>query len=48
MGIDPKTHYVNKDYVPKWILMHLRPKNSYEVWGIMYDPNEEIETGTGG
>ncbi len=48
MGTNPRTQYVNKDYVPKRILMHLRPKNSYEDWEIMYDPNEEIEAGTGG
>jgi len=48
MGRDFETHCVNKDHVPKWILIYLRPKNILEVRDIMYDPNEDIEAGIGG
>jgi hypothetical protein len=48
IGTDPETHCVNKDYVLERILMHLRPKNFYEVWEIMYDSNEDIEASNGG
>jgi len=48
MGRDLEIQCVNKNHVPEWILMCLRPKNTLEVRDIMYDPNEEIEVGTGG
>jgi hypothetical protein len=31
MGRDLETQFVNKEHVPEWIVMHLRPKNTLEV-----------------
>jgi hypothetical protein len=38
--------FVNKEHVFKWTLTQLRPKNSGEVRGMMYNSNEEIEVNT--
>jgi hypothetical protein len=39
---------VNKEHVFKWTLTQLRPKNSGEARGMMYNSNEEIKVSTRG
>jgi hypothetical protein len=38
----------NKEHVPDWTLIRLKPKNNSKMKQMMYGTNEEIKVGIGG